>query len=227
MRSPSRCSAPLAIHGVVSAPELDAAERDVEPRVGRAVEADAVEPDPALGVLGAPVVADHARPGVELPVLDAAGDRRVGQRALGLGARERGVVEAGVGEVAQRRGARAEAAAPRPRCGRAPRRGPVRAARAEVAVADRQPVAGARVGQRLLDRARRLAGLEQRAPQRAGRRAAGALEHGVADPGAAPARRVGGAQVVGLVVALVGRDGGEARGAHRRPCRTPSHSHSG
>ena len=86
---------------------------------------------------------------------------------------------------------------------------------------------GARVGERLLDRARLAAGLEQRAPQRAGGRAAGALEDRVADPGAAAAGGVRGAQVVGLVVALVGRDGGEARLAHRFPWRSPSHSHSG
>jgi len=48
---------------------LDAPERDVEPGVAAmTVEERPVEPDPALGVLGAPVVADHGRPVVELDV---------------------------------------------------------------------------------------------------------------------------------------------------------------
>ena len=221
-RSPSMLSAPLAIHGVSAGPTLT---RPSATSSHAPLLEDPVQPDPALGVLGAPVVADHAAPAVELPVLDAAGDRRVGQRALELRARERRAVQPRR-QVLEGRGGGAE--------GQIPLRGspqclgpPARAGRAEVAVADRQPVAGARIGERLLDRARLAPGLEQRAPQRAGRRAARALEDRVADPGAAAALRIRGAQVVRLVVALGGRDGGEARLAHRFPWRSPSHSHSG
>ena len=88
-------------------PDLHAPDRHVEPRVGRAVEADPVQPQPALGVLRAPVVPDHPGPAVELqppPVrLDAARHARRGSRALELRARQRGGVEPRVGEVAQRR----------------------------------------------------------------------------------------------------------------------------
>src|SRR5436189_278523 len=48
-------------------PDLDAADRHVVPRVVVvAVEVRPVQPDPALRVLGAPVVADHPGPAVEL-----------------------------------------------------------------------------------------------------------------------------------------------------------------
>ena len=82
-----------------------APERDVEPRARRLGEADGVQPDPALGVLGAPVVADHPAPaghlGAAAAGLDPAGEHGVRQRALELGARERGAVHPRAREVAQ------------------------------------------------------------------------------------------------------------------------------
>ena len=167
---------------------------------------------------------------VELPVLDAAGDRRV--RAAGSRVLVRGSgasYEPRWGRCAQRRGGGAEAEIPLRALWPSASARPARAAPGRTcAVADRQPVAWSRVGQRLLDRARRPARLEQRAPQRAGGRAAGALEHRVADPGGAAAGGVGGAQVVRTRSgpSRAGRTG--KRGALiDAPCRTPSHSHSG
>ena len=107
-------------------------------------------------------------------------DRRVGQRALELGARQRRVVEPRVGEVAQRLGRRPKRA-PRPRCGRA------LGAAARAAgpkwlspMRSQSPARGS--GSDCLTRAARARGVEQRAPQRAGRRAARALVDRVADP---------------------------------------------
>ena len=61
-RTPSRLSTPLATQGVIRPADQQAAQGEVEPGPGRLREAAAVQPDPALGVLGAPVVADHPRP---------------------------------------------------------------------------------------------------------------------------------------------------------------------
>src|SRR4051812_39603968 len=116
------CAAPVELQRAVGEPgrgeraDAHAPERDVEPRARRALEPDTVQPDPALGVLRAPVVADHAGPGVELPALavglDPARDRGVGQRALRLRARQRRVIETRVGEGAQRRGGGGRTTAP-------------------------------------------------------------------------------------------------------------------
>ncbi len=74
------------------------ADRDVEPRLVLLLEADAVQPDPPLGVLGAPVVADHPAPAVELDRAagkhERAFEARRGRGARELRARQRGAVEA-------------------------------------------------------------------------------------------------------------------------------------
>ena len=124
MRSkpPRRCSAPsmrsipLATQGVVSGPILirPAAMSKKLPR--SPAEVGALDPHPALGVLGAPVVADHPGPAGDLDPLAADRDlavearARVGAQELGPG--QRGVVEALVGEVVERLRRRRRSAGP-------------------------------------------------------------------------------------------------------------------
>src|SRR5687767_4492565 len=57
-----------------AARDADAADGEVEPGAGRAVEGDPVEPQPRLRVLRAPVVAGHARPAGELERAAGGGD---------------------------------------------------------------------------------------------------------------------------------------------------------
>ncbi len=97
--------------------ELDPAGADVDV-AARAVVADrrAVDPDPALGVLGAPVVADHARPGLEGDpfAVDFEDPVEAGARvrAEQLRPRQRPLVHPLRGEVMERAGVVLEPEAP-------------------------------------------------------------------------------------------------------------------
>ena len=105
-RWPPTKTAPLAIQGEQGAADAHAGEGQLEPGVGLVLEARGVQPDPALGVLAAPVVADGRAPADDvderavedhLPARDAVRDGRL---ELGLG--ERQAVERGGAQVAQR-----------------------------------------------------------------------------------------------------------------------------
>src|ERR1700754_5188426 len=84
IRAPPSESAPLAIQGVVAPPR----ERGLEPRLRFVLEAGGVQPDPAVGVLGAPVVAGGRTPADDLLHArvehDAAAGDAVGHRRLDL-----------------------------------------------------------------------------------------------------------------------------------------------
>jgi hypothetical protein len=64
-RRPSRLSAPLATHGVIRRPISSRPRARSSHASGLLGEADPVQPDPALGVLGAPVVPDHPAPALQ------------------------------------------------------------------------------------------------------------------------------------------------------------------
>ena len=134
--------------GADPAAELDPGGAGVEPGAGRVGEAGALEPDPALGVLGAPVVADHPRPAGDLDRLAADLERpleaRVGERGDELGPRQRRLVEPVGRQVAAGLGVAGEAQ--RPGGGESPRPStePARPARPDLGVGDPDP--GARRG---------------------------------------------------------------------------------
>ncbi len=128
-RTPSSERTPFAIQGVVAGPSLMRPSA-TSSHVSRAVpgEARPLEPDPALRVLGAPVVADHAGPAVELdralsgPHDAAEAGRRV--RALELRARNRCACTSILGAGGGSRRRRARGRAPRRRRGGRSRRAP-------------------------------------------------------------------------------------------------------
>ena len=106
-----------------AAGQPDAAGRHVqEGAVAVAAEAGAVQPDPALGVLAAPVVADHARPAVQSQPPAAHGevavdaDRREGLCTLVLGSGAPDILARGKwskgGAVGSKRSSQAAAASP-------------------------------------------------------------------------------------------------------------------
>ena len=126
-------------------PELDPRGAGVEVGVGRAGEARALQPDPALGVLAAPVVADHPRPAVELdrlavdfePAVEAGvrdRARRTSSSAAGLVEPVRRQVPAGLGVAGEAQvpggGQSSPPTAPRARAG------------ADLGVGDLDPAAG-------------------------------------------------------------------------------------
>ena len=215
-------------------PDAHAADARSSHASGSLVERDAVQPDPVARrarrpSCGRPCRASRRR---QRRARRPSPCRRrwrsaAGSRAWCAGAARGTSTRAGGGGAARRRRAWR---GPRRRGGRAPRP-PAHAVRAERALADRDPAApAARAGQRLLDRVRRRrprrrTSVHQTEPVGG---PPGALVDGVAHPDAARALGVDGAQVVGLVVALAGRDVREARLGHRRrPSRQPRHSQYG
>ena len=180
----------------------------------------------SAGVLGAPVMAGHPGPGVELSSAcrpprpsPRSRCRAAGSRSSCAGPACRRAAGGGGGAAAARRGPKSgvSQAALRP-CASARPRAP--SGPKWLGPRSSQSPARGSGSDCLTAKGLGLGGVEQRAPERACRAAAGPLEDGVADPGRAAARRVGGAQVVGLVVAAAGGDGREARGAHRSRERT-------
>ena len=161
-----RCeTAPLATQGLSAPPTRIAGDRELEPGLRLVLEAGGVQPDPALGVLDAPVVADGRAPADDVDERavehDAPAGDPVRHRRLELRARDRQAVERGGPQVAQRRPAAGQRRAPtraiRPRARASPRN----------ACAEAPP--GRQLGQRLLDRRRRAGGgIEDRAPERGG-----------------------------------------------------------
>ena len=85
------------------AAELDPGGAGVEVGARRVLEAGALEPDPALGVLAAPVVADHPRPASQLDLLavdlQTPAEAGVGEGGDELGLRQRRLVEPVGGQV--------------------------------------------------------------------------------------------------------------------------------
>src|SRR5450759_512212 len=160
-------------------------KRHVQPRRGVLLETDPMQPDPALGVLGAPVVPHHAPPSAQLQRAVGQLDRAVEARRRGgareLGARQRGLVEPGLLEVAKFGLIRVEAQRPARRAARA-----LGDPRPEARVcADLYPAAGWRRelgGGALVHERRSGGGVEHRAPQRTARGLPGSLVDGVADP---------------------------------------------
>ena len=153
-----------------------------------------MQPDPALGVLGAPVVADHAAPAGDLGAaaagLDPAAEHGVRARALELGPRQRRAVHPRARQVAQRPAPRPPPRGPTTPCGRAPT--PSRGSRAGGGAGSDSLTAYGGPG----------LGVPDRAPERAGRLLAGPLVRRMTDPRAAGALRIDGAQVVRLVPAV-------------------------
>ena len=189
----------VADPGRLHAGDLDPAHRHVEVVLGGApLEPGALDPDPALGVLGAPVVADHAAPAVDVDPL--AGDLEasvvdgVRVRAEELRLRQRRVVEEVAGQVVEGLVLVGEGEVParRQRVGRDRARGaPVtqdRVADPDVGVVGRVELVRPELA---LGRARRRRrGVEEHEPEGAGDLLARALVDRVPDPGA-PAPRPG------------------------------------
>ena len=226
-RAAERLSAPVQRERPAGHPgrgepaELDPAERHVEPFSGAG---QAVQPDPALGVLGTPVVPDHPAPAVDgqrAPV-DHQGpvEARRRRRAEQLRARQLRPVHPVARQVEQRRLLCGEAQVP---LGAVDRPGGDALAHRRLPHSDPVTAAGGRSGQRRLVRPRALrGGVEKRHPERAGGRRPRALVHRVADPHADRLGRVTCLQVEALVVAGVGGQRREAglggvRSGHGRP----------
>ena len=195
--------APLPTHGVVAGPDLHAADRGVEPiAVGR----DAVQPDPALGVLRAPVVARHPAPAVhrDLAALhrQAAGEARGGRRRQQLGARQPRPVHPCTRQVEEWLLGALERQLP----GELVADPAARPVRAHAGLPHSQPVAAPALRARRGElRGARPARLEEREPERPLGRLAGPLVHRVANPGAERLRGMAELQVEALVVARPGR----------------------
>ena len=206
--------------------DLDAADRHVEIVLGRvALEAGALDPDPALGVLGSPVVADHPAPPVHLDSIAAhlehAVEDRVRVRAEELGLRELRAVEEVPRQVVEGLVAVLEAQVPagledvggdaagRVAIGQARLRDP------DVGVWAGAELVGAELALRRPRPRRR--GIEENEPEGAGRVLAGALVDGVADPGTPAAAGLDQLQVEALVVPGLLRHVGKASlGPHGR-----------
>ena len=154
---PAEPEAPAADgHGAVGDPRRQCAahaharDRELEPRVGLVGEARGVQPDPALGVLAAPVVPDRRAPADHVDERtvehDASARDPVRHRRLELGLGQRQPVERARPQVAQRRAAAGQR--------QLPFRHP--AARPRLAAEAVRPGAGGRrkLGDRLLDRRR-------------------------------------------------------------------------
>ena len=204
--------------------DLHAAEGEVQPRVRRVVEhvpcsqiqrsacsAPQLWPTiPGQPSSSSAVVARRA-----IVPSHVRGGRGLSSFVRGSGARYSQLAR----EVAQRRRVPVPAQVVARRAGAA-----VYAVRPERAVGDAQPGRRLGIGQRQLVRDRRgRVAVEQRHPDRAERRLPGVAVHRMPQPDGARAARVDRADVEGLVAL---RQRGEARG-YRRPCRRPSHSHSG
>ena len=130
----------------------DRADRDIEPRAGVLMEADAVQPDPALGVLGPPVMPNHPPPAAQLDDGAGLGARQLehspSKRAAGSGARELrarqgGPIDPGLREMSYLRLGRRD-----PSDQRAPRRYPRRGRDPAGRLAQGDPAAGGDAGPR-------------------------------------------------------------------------------
>ena len=185
--------------------------------LGPSLEARPVQPDPALGVLGAPVVAHHPGPAVQVeqPAVEVhrAREARGGQRGQQLGPGQRRVVHERPREVVQLLLGGVEAEVPaaprgrRPPRGRWLRRG--RSARCRCAAA--RPRRRARPASVCLIATGGPASRSNSVqPQRARGLGAGPLVDGVADPHRLGLAGVRGLEVVALVAAVAGPQRGKA-----------------
>ncbi len=200
--------------GAGAAAELDPGGAGVEVGAGRALEAGALQPDPALGVLGPPVVADHPRPAAQLdrlvvdfqPALEAG----VGEGGEELGPRQRRLVEPVGREVLAGGVVAVEVERP----GGAERLGVDRALgppRPDLGVADPEPGTGRHreLGGRDGDlrRPRPLSrSIEEDEPDRGVGLGPRPLVDRVPDPDPAPTPRLASLDVEALVVAALGGD---------------------
>src|SRR5260221_4664162 len=199
--------------------KLDPCRARVEVGIRRVLEAGALQPDPALGVLGAPVVADHPRPAVELNRLAA--DVHA---AVEAGVREEGdelrlwqsrLVEAVGWEVLAGLGVAGECELPRSLDGIGVE-GAHRPTGADLRAIDLDPRAarhrqrGRRHGDLGRLRPLRLA-VEEDKPDRGVGLGSRALVNRVADPDPLATSRPAGLDVKALVVARLGGDLWEPR----------------
>ena len=205
--------------------DLDPTRGEVQVVAPLAAQVSALDPHPALGVLSAPIVADHPRPVGELDPLVPHGHRatepraRVGAEELRAG--QRRVVKPLIGQVVKRLAGVVEAEVPaRLELGRLQLAGGAaglehRPVDADVGALGRRELPGGEVG---LDRPRpRRVSVEDGQPQRGRRLLGGPLVDGVADPNALPARRPRGLQIEALVVARLALQAGKAGlGSHGR-----------
>ena len=193
--------------------ELDPGGAGVEVGAGRVGEAGALEPDPALGVLGAPVVADHPRPAVELdrsrrrfPAGPRSGRRGKGATNLVRGSGASYSQSAGRYLQGRRRRGRSATRRRRgPRCRPSPRRGRGRSRRRRPGSrSPAGPPARAAGTVTLVARGPSARAVEEDEPDRGVRLGAGPLVDRVADPDPAAAARLAGLDVEALVVTGLG-----------------------